>query len=885
MLVGWLGMQTMQKQEDPEVAMAGASSRLCDRRAAMMPLLFLVLAFATTGGGWWPGRVLLPESVGGVTPSAPGSASASAFEPSPLQESGVDWRLQQLSQWVSPFKAAVRSMRDGHAPLWNPHQGIGQSLLGNGRVAAFYPTTLLHLPGHDPQWAWGLSAVLKLWVAGCGAWLLARRQRMGSAGAALAGVTFMLGGFQLIGLNATLTNVLCLLPWAVIASCRLWERVTTGRIAAMAVVVGLAALGADAVALAMLLLASALTPPLLEGWGGIKRWWLSGRWMTGWVLAVVIGLLLGAVQWFVVSEQWRQATVPGGARVFAEMPWGLALFHHHSWAPAFVGVIPFLFAIFSLKMSPQRRVVRTWMVIALAMGAITLLGLTSAVSKVHPTELSISGWGTWMSGCGLAIAMLSGCGLEALLRQLRRGELRDGITDALINLGIALAAVGGAWGIFWLLSGEATAWSAAGVRFGAMGVTLALAAVLWTAGVRRFRTREEGDPFSPPTGSLHIDRPPAAMPSARHVRWFGATWVALATIELLAFAIPYEWGTTTPAFAPLAVGSSWNATARFAATDGILPPNLASAYGVNDLRTNGHVSARWGMWGALLQFHPTRRGHVMGVDAKMDADTLLATRPVDAGQPLRIAHVNDLPLRLVGMQYLLTRRGDPSPGGAWTAVPGDGDVVDYENKSVMPRAWVAKEARHYASTREVFEQLTEPWNFDPHEVVLVDDPDEADVREWLESPPARRGRIPEAAAGEPWWQARGGGQRKGTVEYREESPEHRTITIKASGGGWLVIADACSPGWEAVVIRMERRRAREMTIRRPTPIVPAYGVMQAVAIPGGDVVVELIYRPWGWKYGLFGSAGGGIALLLVIGTGLLGKEQLRRRRAAQLSAG
>jgi hypothetical protein len=37
----------------------------------------------------------------------------------------------------------------------------------------------------------------------------------------------------------------------------------------------------------------------------------------------------------------------------------------------------------------------------------------------------------------------------------------------------------------------------------------------------------------------------------------------------------------------------------------------------------------------------------------------------------------------------------------------------------------------------------------------------------------------------------------------------------------------------------------------------------------------MIYRPWGWKYGLFATGGGILALFLVLAAGMLGKEQRR----------
>jgi hypothetical protein len=874
---------------DGPVAHQRATVRMARLVHAGVPaLLLLLLAMGVTVGGWWPGRVLAP---GETLQQAPPWGKGEAVNP---------WALGQMTQWVAPMHAAVERLRRGEIPLWNPCQGIGQPLLGTGHAPIFYPTILLHLLG-DGGGAWALSAIVRLWVAGWGAWLLARRQRLGTLGAALAAVTFMLGGFQLIGLNATTTNVLCLLPWAVLASVRLWERATTGRVATLAIVAGLAALGGDALALGALLLSSLLVStlarrpePCRTGAPAAsmsrkhgRRIRATGAVIGAWALAVAIGLLLGGVHWLPVIEQWRQTVALGESAHPAELPWGLALFQSNIASPAFVGVVPFLLAVFALKMSRRRRVVRAWVGVVLVLGLVTLGGLWVPTVWRRGGEMSIGGWGTWLSAATLAIALLAGCGLEALLRQLRGGLQEEGLTDALINVAVAAAAVGGVWGVFWLVRDEPTRWTPVAVRLGVLAVTLAVAAWLWRQGMQRCRVRVEADPFDLSRSSLHVQPPAPALPDPKLVRRIGIAWLLLATAELLAFAIPYEQGMSRPLFPPLAAQPALDASARFAATDGVFPPNLAMAYGVDDLHSAAAASARWAMWQPLLQFHATRRARVVGVDPKPDpaaSAPAMTAKPDEPAEPERVGltHVNDLPLRLLGMRYLLTRADDPTPGGPWHKVQAYENSILYENPPAMPRAWIAREARRLGSPAEVFDQLTAPWNFDPHQVVLVDDDVAAQTRDWLENPPElrRRNRLPDPQA---WWRHRGGGQGKASITYLADSPEHRTITVQGSGGGWLVVDDAYAPGWEALLHRQQRQRGREMDIRRPIPLVPAYGVLQAVAIPGGDLTVEMIYRPWGWKYGLFASAAGLLGVLLVVAGGLSAKEQRRRENQENIS--
>ena len=74
-------------------------------------------------------------------------------------------------------------------PLWNPHISNGRPFLANAQSAVLSPFSL---PGYvlplDDALAW--IAVLKLWVAAMGMFLLARELAMRFAGALLAGLVY-----------------------------------------------------------------------------------------------------------------------------------------------------------------------------------------------------------------------------------------------------------------------------------------------------------------------------------------------------------------------------------------------------------------------------------------------------------------------------------------------------------------------------------------------------------------------------------------------------------------------------------------------------------------------------------------------------------------------
>ena len=118
----------------------------------------------------------------------------------PVLSGGRVWLPTRLLFWAYPFRAssvetpppwnplmwdgaaqfgvwrlyAARMWKEGHLPLWNPHQGAGYPLYANSQSAVFYPP--------NAQFAWlgarafGWLAGWHLWWAGMGLWLLLRRQ-------------------------------------------------------------------------------------------------------------------------------------------------------------------------------------------------------------------------------------------------------------------------------------------------------------------------------------------------------------------------------------------------------------------------------------------------------------------------------------------------------------------------------------------------------------------------------------------------------------------------------------------------------------------------------------------------------------------------------------
>ena len=192
------------------------------------------------------------------------------------------------------LEVARAQVHAGRLPLWNPYIYAGMPLLGDVQSALLYPLTWLAM-ALAVESAWGLMAVLKLLIAGLGAFVLGRELGLGWAGALVAGVVFMLCSPNVAWLQWPLATVYALLPWLLYATHRLHARPGRRRAAALAGVVALslfaghpetAALSSTAAGayLVALGLAERRSPRAVAG--SLARW--TGAHMLGLALSAVV---------------------------------------------------------------------------------------------------------------------------------------------------------------------------------------------------------------------------------------------------------------------------------------------------------------------------------------------------------------------------------------------------------------------------------------------------------------------------------------------------------------------------------------------------------------------------------------------------------------------
>jgi hypothetical protein len=176
-------------------------------------------------------------------------SDASALSGTALWREGFAtvWAETLTSDYVryfAPWAAFVQgTLRAGTLPLWNPYVGTGVPVSEALQPALFHPFTLF-LVALPVEHALTVLALLRLALAGLGAFALARVLGCGGPAATLAGVMYGLEPFHLVLRFHTLPNVSACLPWLLaLSEHRLRADTPRWTLPAWALVAALACLG------------------------------------------------------------------------------------------------------------------------------------------------------------------------------------------------------------------------------------------------------------------------------------------------------------------------------------------------------------------------------------------------------------------------------------------------------------------------------------------------------------------------------------------------------------------------------------------------------------------------------------------------------------------
>lgn len=339
----------------------------------------------------------------------------------------------QFSEWHRYARDALRS---GTFPEWNPYVLAGAPFAANAQAGLFTP---FHLPIWILPFVGSMAAVaaLKVWVAGMGAWLLARELGTSFWPAALAGAAFAFCSFELVWLQHPHTTVAPLLPWAIWLTERILRRESRWAAPALAAALAVAFLGGHPgtkvhVLLAVAIYAVVRTAALRPGDAPRRLVTVAAASALGVVTSAVASLPSYLVVPGSTGEAIRDAeemTIPGESLVTLAFPdwWGRP---SHALLPDFnfaeqsihVGAIALVLAAIALLTKRGWRDKAAFAVLGV-LGLLVALGVppvstivehTPALGDVRNARMTLY--------TQLALAILAALGLQRVLDE--RGAWR-----------------------------------------------------------------------------------------------------------------------------------------------------------------------------------------------------------------------------------------------------------------------------------------------------------------------------------------------------------------------------------------------------------------------------------------------------------------------------
>jgi hypothetical protein len=813
---------------------------------AAAALLYAVLSIVMVGQGLLPGRTMSASDY--LYSAVPWQGSA----PPGVSGLGSNFELTDSVVQFQPFFRYTRAQLP-HVPLWNAHIMAGRPYLADAQSQVFSPFALAG--DAVPFWkSFAFMAILKMFVAAMGMFLLARALAMRYPGALLAGVVFAFGTFFVIWLAWPLTSIFAWAPWILLAADWLVRRPGPAPVAALASLFALQFLGGFPESSFHLgfVVATFFVFRLVLSWrrSGAPAQSLL-RPVAGFVGAAVLGAGLAALalgpflELLVHSADYARrahATPSHWPRKYLG-----ALFLHDYWGrptqvdlEAFTELRGWYAGALTLMLAAAALILRRSAErIAVALFAVFIVCMVVGVPPVFTVVTKLPGFSAAHNERMfiyflLCLALLAGWGLDDLTSGAASGRVRRRAV-------LAVAAVTAGVPVLWMLV-------AGTLKPGALGQGLKVA---WGFA---------NPPAPPPTFNVEGTHTADVVRDSALLIWLPLAGAGLA---LLALRLRARRQLPAATFAALAIAlivvdlfrANMGYNPAIPIRNATVPATGAVRYlqsrvpnrfvGVSTELLSQPLPADVGMNFGLYD----ARGYDYPVDKRFDALWRRSVAPGvgDFTQPEEFAASTPAAVHALGLLSVSDLLQGPlqaikSPitaPGVRVAYRGRDGVV-YASDRALPRVLLVDHQQTVGSSAAALAAVTAP-GFDGRSVAVTE----------RAAPGIATASGTAVPAG-------------GSARLLSDEAQRVRIDATATGRSLLVLTDTWFPGWKVTVDG------------HPAPLQRVDYLLRGVTVGPGHHVVDMHYAPSGWRIGRIVSL---VSLLALIALAVLGGRARRRRLA------
>lgn len=364
----------------------------------------------------------------------------------PVKNSAMPDVIDQLYPWK---KLVITDWKNGQVPLWNPYNFAGTPLWANYQSAPLTPLNILFffLPFVS---AWGLFILLQPLLAGVGMYMFTRRIALSQLASTFSAISFMFCGFLVVWMGyGTLGYAIGILPFILYGlESRYLLLISLGL--AFSFVSGHFQMSVYTLLVAFLYLLFRFLPT--KNVGII----LSG------IVALLSGVLLAAPQIFPSISFYGQSLRSTLFQLPEVIPWQYLFtvvapdffgnpvtrndwFGHYAEWSSYIGLLPLVFAFFSLTSLRKNRFVVFFSLLALLAILLAASPVGNILLILHIPVLATSAAGRIIVVASFSLSILAGIGMDSWIASSQKKKILLGIISCVLFVF--------GWGIIFLKPG------------------------------------------------------------------------------------------------------------------------------------------------------------------------------------------------------------------------------------------------------------------------------------------------------------------------------------------------------------------------------------------------------------------------------------------------